>query len=418
MAAHVLIAAALGRRNYVLVNKQALYTNLYCGMVAKPGSGKSQIVKLARQVIRRVNDFQNGTHIYLGNESVSKAALVEDFMAAKLEWGTQPNQPMLTLHELTGLYDELATFMPQYESDKVGLLLKLYDCPEHYRETRVTAEPREINNAFFNFFFGTQPDFWYRLLAFEQEVGIKSRTILCSEDFDIYARPVLEPSSQVPSLDEMALNDELVAKDVFLDPAVQHSLAVLSRDLAALATQTTGVFRFTSAYNTLMNEWWLEKKGEPLPSQLAMGDYPVRRPMHVIKLSAHIAASRGSKELDLPDLEKAFATLFDWEDSTKFMNADLRQSEHGRIMDEAYQFFYSKTVDKHGKISAFSGQDLRKFLSHRVRAVEIEIMVSQMIQSGYIKSVGPTVASTTDLQSVVKFQRFHVNPEVKTKKVS
>ena len=408
MTAHVMIASAMGRRNYVLFNKQAMYCNLYCGMVAKPGSGKSQVMKLAKQILDRMNEFENGTHIFLGNDSVSKASLVMDLMNTKLEMGTQPNQPMLTLHEMTCMYDELATFMPAYEADKVGLLLKLYDNPELYRETRVTAEPREIKNVFFNLFFGTQPDFWARLLAFEQEVGIKSRTILCSEDVDIYSTTLLQPAT-----DPTGKADNLVNAGGIISPEYTGKIQVLARDLAVIASQATGLLRFAGGYAEKLNEWW-KNGGNPIAPALAMGDYPVRRPMHVIKLSAQIAVSRGAREITVAHLDAAFSTLFDWEDSTKYMTLDLRQSEHGRVMDETYQFFYAKTV-KGAHIAQFSGQDLRKFLSMRVRAVEIEVMVTQMIQSGYIKPAGPAVAGSVDLQAVVKFQRFVVNPQLKMK---
>lgn len=412
MTAHVLMAAAIGRRSYVEWDNQALFLNLYCGMVAKPGSGKSQPVKLAKQVLERLNEFKDGTHIYLGNDSTSKASLVNDLMKTKIQTGIIPGQPVMTLHEMTCLYDELATFLPAYEADKVGLLLKLFDCPALYRETRVTvAEDRELQNVYFNWFFGTTPEFWARLLAFEQETGIKSRTILCSEDVDIHARELMGATASA-----VADGGNKINSGGFISQAAHNSVLALARDLAVVSTQQRGLLQFGVGYAERINQWWAGG-GEPIPAWLGMGDYPVRRPMHVIKLSAHRCVSRGGRIISTADLDYAFAVLNDWEESTKHISADLKTSEHGRIMDDTYQFFYARTVTRDGKIAQFSGQDLRRFLSTRVRAVEIEVMVTQMIQAGYIKPMGLAVAGMErmDMQGSVKFQRFCVLPQVRKK---
>lgn len=408
MTAHSVIAAALGRRAYINLNNQALFMNLYAGMVAKPGSGKSKIMEYALQVIARANDFKNGTHIAVGNDSVSKASLVNDIVASKLEVGLSSNQPMITVHEMNCFHDELAVFMPSYEADKVGLLLKLYDCPTHYKETRVSAEPRELSNVYFNWLFGTQPDFWARIFAFEQEVGIKSRIVLCSEDVDIYSRDIFNSTGGDTQSAPDPKKDELVIRGGVIGMDEEDGILDLARDLSVIACQMPGMFRVEQTAILKLNDWW-KAGGKPIPAHLAMGDYPTRRPLHVIKMAGHHAASRASRLIELIDVEYALSTLQDWEQSTAAMNVDLRQSEHGRVMDEAYGFLSAKTI-KGATINSFTGQDLRKMLGTRVKVYEIEPIINQMVQQGYIYKASEAIGANG-----VKMETFRVNPGFKRK---
>jgi len=411
--AHSMVGSALGRRSHIIWNRQVLFANLYLGLIAKPGSGKSQVMKFALAIIDRVNDFSDnktaGTFINVGNDSVSKASLVNDMVALKSNVGSIPGQPMITMHEMTRFDDELSVFMPVYEPDKVGLLLKWYDNPRRYKETRVTADPRELENLYFNWIFGTQPDTWSRLLAMESDTGLKSRTILCSSDVDIYAQQLIQDGG-----DTYLTASDKVTDGGFSDPRHADTVLRLARDLAIIANQMFGAFYYTEEVQKALNAWWAGG-GLPCPATMQSGDYPVRRGMNVIKMCVQIAASRGTKEITMAILEAAWATLFDFEYSTIYITEDLRLSEHGRTMDDAYTFFHSKTVSKEGLVKMFSGQDLRKFLSARVKVYEIEPMIQQMCQAGYIQHKSDLTPEGAKAITV-KVQRFAVNPRFRQKK--
>lgn len=362
----------------------------------------------AKEIIDRANAYENGTRITLGADSITKASLVEDIMKAKQEVGGM-DQAMITLMEVTAIHDELAAFMNKYDSEIISILLKLFDTPKYYKETRATLkEPRELHNVYFNWLFGTTPDFWSRIMVHEQETGMKSRIILCSENVELYNRDVM----RLETMDVSTSGQGKITNKGVIDQGQQDKLDLLARELAHISTHMRGYIQVTPEAGKILNDWW-RAGAKPLPPQLEIGDYKARRDLYVIKFAGLKAASEGVFFIDVPQMQWAMATLFDNEDSTKYIGADLRQSAHGRIMDEAYQFFASRTIKPDGTITAFSGQDLRKFLSTKLQVNEIENMVNQMVQSGYIIVRSDASAPRADGLKV-KVQRFVVNPKLRS----
>lgn len=304
-AAISVIGAAVEQRVWMVSQGKKVYPNLYCGLVAHPGVGKTKTIHTARDYYMELPEPK------LAPTTMTAASMVKDLAKSKRTVMHMP-EGTFTYNTMYVTADELTAFMHKYDEEAAGVMSHMYDVSV-YRRTRVTEnQDTKIERPQLNLIIGTQPSMLLNYLperAWEQ--GFCSRTIFVFSD-------------------ERTIGDDFAETSTALNPDLAHDLLSISG--------LVGAFGVTEGYRTAVNNW--RALGEPpVPTHPKLLHYCTRRRMHLYKLSMVSAIDRSDVLLlTVDDFNRALTWLTDAEATMPDIFKAGAGNADSRAMDELYHF--------------------------------------------------------------------------------
>lgn len=260
------IGAALERRTWTTAARRILYPNLFTLLVGPPGSGKTEAIYPARELLIEAKKFK------LAPDNFTKAALVDALTNADRKI-VLPDNKLIEYHSLAIMQDELGVLVSAHDLEFLSVLNKLFDNPKNYSEQRRhhdDGKERSLVHPQLNILAGVQPLFLASLLP-EEAWGMGTT-----------ARLIMVHSETIPDVD-------LFGGD---DIGIHVSRGELVRGLQQLAKLVGRWGWETDAAKELAR--WHKQKMPPIPAHSRLQYYNARRVIHVMKLCVISAASRVS----------------------------------------------------------------------------------------------------------------------------
>lgn len=287
--------------------------------MSPPGIGKSQ-------AIDTTGIFWLGAQrLKVSPESITKAALVDAVVDAAQRIMLTATE-MLEYSSLLVAAPEFGVLVPGHDLDFLNVLNYLYDNPPYYRERRrhFRGDPIEIYKPQLNILAGTQPAYLANLLPEEAwGMGFMSRMIM------VYARE----GKYVPLFRKRPEKSALLSK--------------LTLDIRSIS-KLHGLMTWTPEAEKAMEEWD-EGGRHPVPEHSKLEHYLTRRGLHILKLSMIASAARGNDlMITLPDLRRAWAWLFQAEQTMPDVFKDMVYKGDSQIIQELH-FFAWKLYAKERK---------------------------------------------------------------------
>lgn len=284
---------------------QFLTPNLFVLLIGGPGSGKSQAISAARQIIIPA------TQINVIPSSITRAGL-QDYMAENLQQRTAPDGSVAISNECIALSEEMQGILPEHDIGHLTLYNELYDVRSIYKARTRMHGQIDLQAPYCSIITGAQPAFLGTTLP-EQAwgMGFMSRSI-------------------------MVYDQAVGRKNAFEQPELNHALqAQLITELRS-KQKLHGYFTWEQEAIALYKIWWVDKGGPPVPQQkrLAMG-YNARRSLHFFKLAMAYSLARGNDlRVTMEDATQAISLLLRTEDKMKFVFAEMGNTGATIMMED------------------------------------------------------------------------------------
>jgi len=282
-----------------------VYPNLYCGLVAHPGVGKTKTIYAARDYYLELPEPK------LAPTSMTGAAMCKALEKSKRTVMHMP-EGTFSYNTMYVTADELTAFMSKYDEEAAGLMSHMYDVSIYHRVRNTDNINIKIERPQLNLIIGTQPSMLINYLperAWEQ--GFCSRTIFLFSD-------------------ERTVGNDFKQVDTALDADLTHDLLSISG--------LVGAFGITPEFQTAVNNW--RALGEPpVPKHPKLLHYCTRRRMHLYKLSMVSAIDRSDVLLlTVEDFNRALTWLVEAEATMPDIFKAGAGNADARAMDEIYHF--------------------------------------------------------------------------------
>jgi hypothetical protein len=267
------IAGALQRKVFFDMGYFLLYPNMYIILVGPPGRcKKSTAMRIGRDILKQVPGAK------FTADSTTREKLIINLAQAHKDG----------ISAMTAHSTEFATMLTSSGMDMVVFLTDIFDCPPMWEHDTKSGGKNTIKGPFFNLEGATTPDWISRAMPLDTiGVGLTSRIIFVHQDTP-------READAIPKLTE-----------------AQKALAgLLITDLIAIST-LSGEFKLTEDAYKHYNDWYRARVGNPNPSgDPRLAGYFERKPMHMLKLSMILAASkRDGLWITLEDIIDAEKTL-------------------------------------------------------------------------------------------------------------
>lgn len=275
-----LISGLLERRVYVQTAGEVLYPNLFILLVAPPGIGKTQAIKVTQAFWRKAPGLISSP------DNVTKAALVDALKNASRSIVRSPTE-LVEFNSLQVGADELGVFLSAHDLDFLSFLNKVFDCPESYVEERrmFKGEPIFIPFPQINILAGTQPGFMASVFPEEAwGMGFTSRLIM------------LYSATKV----KVPLFDARVKDKSKFDAILEDIKSVM---------KLWGEFSWTKDAAHKIQDWDAHAGKLTEPQHTKLEHYNARRIMHLLKLCMIASVSRSN---DLIITEADFDRALRW----------------------------------------------------------------------------------------------------------
>jgi hypothetical protein len=326
-----------------------LNCNIYCGLIAHPGVGKTRSIRRGRAYYLSLEQPHNAP------TSLTEASMIDALMARK----RSVMMPDAVVFEYNTMYitaDELNAFMGVHDQAAIGTMSAFYD-PDPYGHERRHGELKiKMKSPQLNIIVGTTPSNLLKYMpetAWEQ--GFTSRFIFVFSD-------------------ERTVGDDFAPVDSELSPDLIHDL----RSISGLV----GQFEVTEDFRTLVNQW--RKLGEPpAVSHPKLIHYGTRRRVHLYKLAMVSAIDRSDLlVLTREDFNKAMS----WMTEAEYSMPDIFKAGAGnadaKAMDEIYHYVLTDGVK-----APVPERKIIRFAKNFVPLNSIERVIQIMIMGGMIKVV-------------------------------
>lgn len=263
-SAIALVGGLLERRVYVETAGERLYPNLYTLLVAPPGVGKTQAIKITKAIWQKTPD------LVLSPDNVTKAALIDSLAKASRKIVKSPTD-LIEFNSMQIAADELGVFMSAHDLDFLSAMNKIYDCPSEYKEDRrMFKEPLVIHEPQINLLSGTQPGFMGNVFPEEAwTMGFTSRLIMVFS-----ATPV-----------KVKLFSATGRDDGLYKGIVNDAKAIM---------QLFGKFKWEASAAAGIEDWHEHGAKATEPQHTKLEHYLPRRIIHVLKLCMISSASRSN----------------------------------------------------------------------------------------------------------------------------
>ena len=346
------ISGVLERKVWTTGAAGPIYPNMFTVLVGPPASGKTNSIRLIRDLWARV------TLLNLAPDNVTKAALI-DSLSRALRTVLNGSTTAYTFSAMAVPCSEFGVFFTHHDLEFLSVLNHIYDSPASYREERRTAGVVEIVKPHLVILAGTQPDFLNSFLPDEAwGMGFTSRLVM------IYA-------------------NEAPAHDLFATMTQQS--ATLAPALAKMF-ELKGEFVWSKNAIDEINAW--NRHGcPPAPSHSKLVHYNGRRALHTIKLAMISSVSRSQElHVTVDDFERARDWLLEAEKTMPDIFRAMGQRSDSQIITDLHYHLYRKwssvTLDKRKPVT---DQDVYSFLHTRAPSEKIPRLIEVAEKSGYIK---------------------------------
>lgn len=273
------IAACLQRKCSLPWGSLTFYPNFYIVLVGPPAARKGTAMSPAQ-------DFLYDLQIKMASEAITREALIRELSNANDNL-IFPDGTIEYHSSLTVFSPELTVFIGYNNPQLLSDLTDWFDCRKRWVYRTKTQGSDEITGVFVNLFGATTPDLLRATMPLDAiGGGLTSRMIFVYEENKgkIVPAPFLSAS-------EIALRDKLMA------------------DLEQIYL-LRGHFRPTEEFLNTWVDWYTHQGESPPFTDKHFAGYLERRPMHLIKLSMIINASRtDAMILEAEDLENALLLL-------------------------------------------------------------------------------------------------------------
>ena len=346
------IAACLEQKVWITTSSP-MFPNLYTGLIAQPGVGKTRIISEAGKLLNKLPEP------HIAPTSINSSSLVDQLVESKRSFIGPDHEP-IEYNSMALLVDELGTFMHEYDNALVAELTSFYDVTAlpYGQRRRGNNMKLKIDKPQLNILFGSTPS---NLMKFMPEgawsQGFASRIIF------VYS-------------EEKNIVDDFAGASMQSTEELSHDLAIIN--------SLVGKFSVTEDYRSLVNLW--REAGETLPSaprptHPRLLHYNTRRKAHLYRLSMISAVDRGDLLLlAREDFNRAMGWLAEAEaNMARIFKVAGNDESPTSVMDEVMHFMSGKgTVDEHRLV---------RFVAERAKSYEIKNILELMERANMIKAV-------------------------------
>ena len=344
------VSGVLERKVWTAASAGPIYPGLYTILVGPPASGKTNSIKLIRELWIKIPD------LHIAPDNVTKASLV-DSLAKSTRAVVNGTSSALSFSALNVSCGEFGVFFPSYDQEFLSVLTSLYDPLPIYVEERRSHGHVEIIRPHIVILAGTQPDYLGSYMP-EQAwgQGFASRLLF------VYAQ-------SAPVVD-------------LFSPFTYNMSSLVPQFLQLF--ELKGQFIWTAAAQAATNAWH-QAKGPPTPTHNRLQHYVGRRHVHLVKLAMISAASR-SLELVVTaeDVERGIDWLLTAE---RFMPdiflAMASKSDEQIILDghmHFYQIWATRPINQRLPIQE---KDLWEYFGRRTTSMNVRNVIDVAVKSGY-----------------------------------
>lgn len=352
------VAGALGRRCSVVVWGEPVFPHMYVLLVARPGVGKSQAVRKASSIARRLKE------INFAADKITGEKLLDDLdyqfrRSLKVKDG-ELQEPETTM---TAIVDEFGVFCKKGDIDFMAMLAKLYDANEIFEYRTKHHGEVKLENVCFNMIAGCTPT-WIKegFPSDAFEMGFPARLVMVHADQKPNSKT--DPFTSVPD----------AAK---LREALTHDLRLI--------TKLRGEFTYDEDAKDFLRDW-LATGMAPFPVDPRLETYNTRRILHTSKVAMAVAAStHGDLSIRLEDIQEARSTLLDAE---KTMPRALAAAGENPL--KPYMQLVTSTVRAHltSTNKTLPEYRLRQLLEDEVPPLAVEQILSELVKSRRVHATG------------------------------
>lgn len=267
------IAGVLQRHVFFDMGYFLLYPNMFIVLVGPAGRcKKSTAMRIGRDILKSAPGAK------FTADSTTREKLIIN-MTQALKDGASA----MTAHST-----EFATMLTSSGMDMVVFLTDIFDCPPVWEHDTKSGGKNTIKGPYLNLLGATTPDWISRAMPLDTiGVGLTSRIVFVNHDTP-------READAIPKLTD-----------------AQKALAhILVTDLIAISAMS-GEFKLSPVAFQKYNEWYRARVGNPNPTgDPRMAGYFERKPMHMLKLSMIVAASkRDGLVIEEEDMDQAMAML-------------------------------------------------------------------------------------------------------------
>lgn len=249
------IAGALKRQVFFDMGYFLLYPNMYVVLVGPPGRcKKSTAMRMGRDILKGIPD-----------QKFTADSTTREKLIINLSQAHKDGQSAMTAHST-----EFATMLTSSGMDMVVFLTDIFDCPPVWEHDTKSGGKNTIKGPFLNLLGATTPDWISRAMPLDTiGVGLTSRIIFVHQDTPREADPIPR-----------------------LTPAQKALVPLLVGDLVAI-TSLSGEFKLSEGADAHYRNWYKGRLNNPNPTgDPRLAGYFERKPMHLLKLSMIVAASK------------------------------------------------------------------------------------------------------------------------------
>jgi hypothetical protein len=249
------IAGALKRQVFFDMGYFLLYPNMYVVLVGPPGRcKKSTAMRMGRDILKGIP-----------GQKFTADSTTREKLIINLSQAHKDGASAMTAHST-----EFATMLTSSGMDMVVFLTDIFDCPPVWEHDTKSGGKNTIKGPFLNLLGATTPDWISRAMPLDTiGVGLTSRIIFVHQDTPREADPI----------------PRLTAAQKALVP-------LLTADLVAI-TSMSGEFLLSEGADDHYRTWYKKRLNNPNPTgDPRLSGYFERKPMHLLKLSMIVAASK------------------------------------------------------------------------------------------------------------------------------
>lgn len=383
-SAIALLAGALERRVWLKTDRGLTFPNLYTLLVAPPGTGKF-IINTVRELWREAKvPGARRDAFHVAPKNMTKASLLDTLAASQQIHLPREGKPT-EYHSLLIAAEEFSVLLPAYDTEYIGALNDIWNCPPDYEEKRRTGTVKvlKIEQPQLNILGGYQPSMM--ATTFPEEAWASG-----------FARRLI-----------MVYSCETPYRDLFSDEAddevlIEAKRAALVSRLSAYS-QLYGQMKWEPEARRRISEWDRDK-GPPTPTHSKLTYYLSSRTHLVLKLAIVSAFASSSRFLiSLQDIERAIAWLIEAEQLMPDIFRDMLGKSDKQVIDELYYFVIAEFGRTRQK--PVHANKVWNFLRQRVPSMNIERIIMTAERSGVIARVAGTFGE--DAQYIPRAKALH-----------
>lgn len=353
------LASVLERKVWLPTARQVLYPNLFTLLVGPPGSGKSQALRPARELVRAAKC------VNLAPTDMTKAAMIDVF--ARSSKRVLISGVTTEYHPLCVMLSEFGTLVSAYDLEFMSTINTAFDNEDIDSQRRGHNAGRAIMiaKANLNILAGTQPGYLSELLPETAwAMGFASRLMM------IY-------SPEAPKVDYFA--EALDTQELFI--ALARALVERSKLL--------GAFRISEDAKTMLRTWAAAGL-PPVPEHSRLAHYRSRRGAYVLKLAMIAAIARAPVlHITARDVERARSWLLSAEALMPDIFRDMSMKSDTTIMNELHRYAFKTWQDSAPRDVArrvpLHKSQLMRFLALRCPANIAERVLDVMLQADWFE---------------------------------